>query len=275
MIEFGEIDWTSRETAQDGSGDTRYFGVYAGVRLFVIKGTTISGPDAVRPAREFRAYRLTGNGTERPVGRGGAWRKLFHVKDECEQMLDRLESTGELKGWLGARKERGTLLATLQQVDPGNHAAVSMTLPELRLAVERAREAVAAGQLAPTRTVERYVEGDREFRKGDSVTFAGPVFEPGDRWRIGHIRVPDDGPAYAGLVLVARRGGLPVGTTYTAVRLSLLRSAEPRADAPSATVTAAEALQAVIEALRDEPGAQYTAPEVTVRCVAMRLGIEL
>lgn len=95
-----------------------------------------------------------------------------------------------------------------------------------------------------------------------------------DLWKIDRLYIRENGQPFASLVLVGRAGGLPLGETRTSEWVSLLTRVSSSLS-PEAKIGADVALRAVLEALRNEPGALYSAPETTVRVVAMRLGIEL
>lgn len=240
MMIDSEIVWTSMERADDGSGDTRYFGCVNGERLYVIKGTGPQAAGGRGSGRRFRAFRLTADGTEYPVAEGGDRRHLWAAKECCAAEFATY-TPAEAEAWLTDRRERRELV---RRVELTGRSAAGLTLAVLRDLVEPAVEQpirlarTVAGPLTevrfdaelpplPTPTTAEYDDGEVVWRLGDRVLFSGPVFEPGDVWRVETIYVPIDKRPYAELRLAGRVGGLPVGTTRTGISLlQLTRYAE-------------------------------------------------
>jgi hypothetical protein len=99
---------------------------------------------------------------------------------------------------------------------------------------ERYRAAAEACRSTHALAVAEAEHEGRTFRRGDLVSAPGPdgVTTP-DVWRVRELYVPVSAgrEPYAGLTLVERPGGLPIGETGTALRLSLLmhvQRARPR-----------------------------------------------
>jgi hypothetical protein len=246
MIETDAIRWTNNVALASNDGaDTEYRGVHDGEVLYVVHGTRDE-----RDRRVFKASRRTSAGERHrlhPAGRGGGHKTLRAAKEACENELDSM-TDDERATLIGNLRERRELCVTLRHMN-ADREAHRMSLPELRDAVAALRPAPAEHLAADSTMaqqvrgrmlrldelrplpplVNEYDDGVTVWRVGDRVRSLAPR-DPGDVWRIESIAVPTTRPAYAGLLLVERPGGLPIGQTRTALRLTQLKRAGATGD---------------------------------------------
>lgn len=263
-----EIKWTTNVRYADGSGLSEYRGVVDGEALYVIRGTTDNDGRRVftsmRCTADGAEHPVGRGGTTRKLwhakgdceSEAGALGVELWVTElqERRKLTDLGVSPVDEHGVLSLQQMRDVAtsydLPGYPRAEPQPRGTMTITASGARkiaAAVERSRAAACVegsrwhephgdcdGNLPPLPPlVNEYDDGVTVWRVSDRVRVGGPGSAwAADTWRIRSIAVPVDRGAYAGLTLVDRPGGLPIGETGTAIPLARLRRAGAVAPSP-------------------------------------------